>query len=1039
MRRGRRLTGRTAAVALAVCFAAPAAAHGLPLQDGLYRGTGHGGVEVAFSLVSTPKGQAVTRVGAVCTNVNSDGNGRMVFENADGDYAWLVGPDGRWGSTRVFPGPFNVAAGAIDGTGGTLVVPVGRSLFEDCDPALVAGGADSTTFAVSRVADPGTLQDGLYVASGAGYQGRDLSLQVWGGGTFVGGLVGDIGSAGPVCQHSLRRVVGGVIGAGGGFSLPWSLGDSNVSNPVTPVTGTVAQGSATASFVRDPPANAGCTVDRSTATFPLVRPKPSLEPLAAPPPLTTVPAAVPGAVPSTTCADPALPNRTAAGPFVLCSAANAVLDGRIATITGGATINGFLFADGGTLRVDTRAATVTSATPVSFGVIGGGTRITLGRTRLQLDARRLRGFTLPSALTRLRLGGLPLDLSRVGGRSPQLSLDLIGGTLTISAGLQYPLLGSTLAATGEVAFGRAGWSGKLSASGFSVPLTVRDRQLFELKEFDVAYAQAQDTWTVAGRGSVTLPNTAAFDAEAGGVFAGGKLRDVSLAGSASPSGGNRGLPGPYGTYLNAAGFALGNLDGGASKVTAGVLLGGGWPIRDVRVADIAFSGQGSLDLAERLLALDAQAAVKVAGLDIAKGDSKLAVDFDEPRVELETNVDLFDTISGRAHLRLGDDSFVSRDQLQLRFGPDSPPIRLIKRVTPDIIPTPDSIGPLASAEALISNLGVGARTTYGAWRLKIGISVIYRWGSAFPSIDANLGDAASIDALEPRALPRQAGRPGRTGAFRVPRGQQGLIVTASGSPDGRVVVRDPRGRVVIDTDGLTGPTQERAGGRVLVGRRGTNAGGVVLRPAAGRWTATTSGGSAPFTAVRRVLVPQPGTDLARVRPVGRTRGLRPGSRIRVRVTAPPGTRVVLRAARSGRAADIGEELARVRPGTRTVRVPRSWSARTLRLVAVTERGGVPVGSTRATRRITIVRPRTGRPGRLRVTRNRTSTSVRFARATGASRYVVRLTVAGRRYEKVVRAPRAVLRVPTRGRRVTVRVVAIGADGRPGRSRTRALR
>jgi hypothetical protein len=170
---------------------------------------------------------------------------------------------------------------------------------------------------------------------------------------------------------------------------------------------------------------------------------------------------------------------------------------------------------------------------------------------------------------------------------------------------------------------------------------------------------------------------------------------------------------------------------------------------------------------------------------------------------------------------------------------------------------------------------------------------------------------------------------------------------------------------------------------------------------------------------------------------GRT--VRAGELLRVGVAVPAGTTVQLRGTPARGGDDAGVPLGVTRRGAVRVRVPATYSGRYLRLVAVTRRGGVSVGVTRARQRLRVIRGPLGRARHLRIVRGSRTTIVRFDRVPGASRYIVTLVVRGRHYQTVTRRGHATLRVPTRRTPVTVRVAAVSAaDARVGPTASAAV-
>jgi hypothetical protein len=1036
------------AVALVAAVTASTAHAAAPPVPGFYTGTSASGVTAALTIENAGGGPYVSRIGAICTTsdpkqqlVDSPTTGR---DSAGNDAAYTIEADGLWGFWAD-DSPIDAEyGGSVDGASVTINLSNNSFVVRACDPNQDpehAGAVKRYPVTLTRVAAaPPAVSPGRWTRQEPG--GSPGHFYVWGGGAFVGRFDGSpyVGQESPPqCSQTPATLVGGAqLSAGGAFTLPWES-TKDFYTPVTPTKGQLGGGAGTWTYVLDSPYYkdtqlSGCAAPASTTvSVALDTPQAESPPQAVErppaPPVTGPPApAASGTAASTTCPNGTF--KTTAGPFVLCSTAKPAVSGTTATLSGRVTINGFLFLSTSKISVDVSRAEIRTSGTADFGVIVAGADLRLARTQFDVKAADLRSFRLPGLSSKLSLGGLPIDLSRLGGQSPSLSIDLAAGTITASAGISYKLAGAALAASGKVSFGKPGVSGELSTKGFSAPLRIGGRQLFELKELGFSFSQADASWKVSGGGSVSLPSAGTIAASAAGGVRDGRFDSLSLALQAS---GGAGVPGPYGTFFSGGSFDIANAAQGFGSVKIGVGLDGGWPFRVKQAVGIGFRGEGSFDVADLQLHLGASAEVTATDVTLAKGEGTLDLDFDDGELELTTKVNVLDLLQGSTTLQITGSSFLSRGKLSVEFGPSSEPIKFIHDHWPFgfFHDAPDHLGPLITGDALISNLGAGARTSIDVWKLHAGATVIKAWGSPL-DYDVGWGKTRALTSIDPTAgasatasAAQAGGR--RRAAVRVPGGLQALVLQAPAT--GQIVVRDPKGHVVADTAKVTAPQQELRGGRVLVGRLNGLVGVVVRAPARGRWTVQGAG----------VSVTQLGSragELARITRISGRR-VRPGSRLTLRLRRPAGTSVEIRAARTK--GDDGVPIATTTRSTVRVRVPRSFRGTRLRLVAITRRDRVAIGRSTGPRTVRVAQPRPTRASRLRIIRGSKTTVVRFRRGGASVRSIVTVTVSGRRYQQLVRGTRASFAFGTRKRRVTATVAPVRADGRVTKATTKTVR
>ncbi len=1044
--------GRQLAVALTATIAggliAGAAAQAAVPSPGLYEGHLANGITVALSVTQDRSGTVVTRTGAICQATDGDfvHNSGAVITGADatGDYSYRVGANGAFGSVGY--GDDQKISGKLDGAAGTVSISRNSFVVRGCDiPQDADNVHDSQAYPipVARIGPVrANVTDGQWTRQEPG--GQPGTFFVWAGGAFVGRFPGSpyIGQESePQCSVTPATLNEGTsLGADGAFSLPWDTSSLSEYDPVTPTTGALAGAAGTWTYLLDSPylrdtQLSGCDPPQpTTVAVALATSQPVHAPFPAPKGSTP---AVPegGTAPSEKC--PSGAYRTTAGAFVLCTTVKPKLSGSTATLSGRVTINGFLFAKVDTLTVGLKSGRIHANGDADFGVIVSGEDLTLARTPLDLQSGKLAHVSLPGLRSRLKLGGLKVDLAKIGGTAPSVSIDLAAGSVSLSAGVSYQLAASTLALNGTLGVSRAGITAELHSSGFTVPLRIAGRQLFELKSLDFTYDQPQDAWSLGGAADVALPGGFGADASASGAVKHGRFDALSLKLDVT---GGAGIPGPFGTFVSGGSFDLSGASDGFSKATIGLGLDGGWPFEVKRAVGIGFTGTGSFDIAALRLTLGAEATVTATDVQLAQGKATLTIDFDDRLFELEQSVNVLDLIHGDALLRIDGSHFLSQSKLDVEFGHDSPPIAFIRDHWPFgfFHDPPDHIGPLLTADAIVSDLGAGARTQVGVWKLKFGATVIKRWGHAL-DYDVGFGETKEISGLTPSAA--TAAARSRGVVVRVAPGRQALVVSGAGSASGQLVLRDPRGRIVIDTARVTTPVAQLDHGRVLFSRRAAlGLAGVIVRfPRPGRWRVA-AGGAQPFTAVRETGLGPATGDLGRVLASRPARAVRPGQRLHLRVSVPAGATVQLRGSPARAGDDAGVPLGVARGRLVTVRVPATYTGRFLRLVAVTRREGVAVGVSRARVRLRVIHRGLGRARHLRIARGSRRTVIRFDRVAGASRYLVTLVVRGRRYETTTRRPRATLRVPTRRTRVTALVAAVSAaDARVGPTARRTIR
>ena len=1010
-------------VGLLVVGAAPAWA----ATAGVYEGS-VGGITVAATVQSSGAKEIVTHTGAIC----SAGDGSALTGSDDGGktyHAYRISRNGGFG--RPGSDTYSVMSGHLDAATGTIAFDRGSQLVSDCDPAH-AQGSTPYSVPVTRVGPVRrNVVDGEWSYTEPGQ--APGSFEVFGGGAFVGNFEGTwLGSSqGAACADTPAQLVQAtVLSPSGAFTLPWEPPDSLGYTPLTPTTGQLNGTSGSFTYTLDSPTSTGtlssvCPQATTPMTIPLalksgVR---SAKPAGAP---ASGPIPTGGTTPSVRCSHGQF--KTSAGPFVICSEAKPHLQGGVVMLSGRVTINGFLYAEVKRLEVHRKEGRITSDGDAEFGVIVSGYDVPLGRVPLALQAQGLGHARLTGLRSGLKLGGLKLNLARFGGSAPTADIDLAKGSLSVTAGVDYRLAATTLSLQGSLQFASSGVVADLTSDGLSLPVKIAGRQLFTLHSLSFRYDSAKDAWSLGGGAEVALPDGPGLDATVKGGVVRGRFDSLSVELAA---GGDTGLPGPFDTYLSGGSFDLSGVSHGFHDATIGVGLDGGWPLGTGRAIGVTFKGEGSFDIPDLRLTLAAHANVSAGDVEIAKGDAKLVLTLAEGNrtFALDAHVNVLDILHGDATLRIDSQHFLAEGKLIVEFGPDSPPIKFLNDVVPfpasELVP--DHIGPLASADAIVSDVGAGAHVGVKIGFFHTGVTAYERWGHGLKlSTGYSSVKLGRLNPYGPNAMTMaHAAARGRTEAIRVGDREAALVISGSGSATGQLIVRDPRGRTVLDTRHIHRARVQRAGFLFARDATGARSGVIIDAPRPGRWQIT-SLGAHPFRAVRATTFAAPDVGVGRVLSVSPQRRVRAGARLRVRVVVPRGETVQIRGVPSRRGDAVGAPLGVTRHRTAVVRVPAGWHARQLTLLAVTRRDGVSVARVLSRVTLRVVAQRLGRPGHLRVSRG-ARTTVRFSRAAGAGRYLVAVRLRGLSYETVTRRTRLRLPIHSAGARTVVIVRGVSAN------------
>lgn len=286
--------------------------------------------------------------------------------------------------------------------------------------------------------------------------------------------------------------------------------------------------------------------------------------------------------------------------------------------------------------------------------------------------------------------------------------------------------------------------------------------------------------------------------------------------------------------------------------------------------------------------------------------------------------------------------------------------------------------------------------------------------------------AASAAGFAARAATAAAALTPQPVGFAMPMARRGVLVALRGGDAApAVTLRGPGGRRVVVTPDAHGAARGR--GFVAFTNDATRTTYVaLLRPRAGRWSAVAQPG-ARLVVARAAVLGAPARVHAHLAGHGRTRVLR--------VAAPRRAGQRVRLVERGRG--VARTLAVLPGGTRAIRFTAAdGPGGPRRVEAIVEQGGVPRTRLTVARFTAPPRLRPGRPPGVRVARSTRAVRVTWGAAPRAARYGVRVTVSDGRQIAFLRGAGArsvrLTGVP-RGRRVSVRVVGLRGDNRPGRA------
>lgn len=753
----------------------------------------------------------------------------------------------------------------------------------------------------------------------------------------------------------------------------------------------------------------------------------------------------------------------------MCSDAQTTGAGGLVQLRGNVSIDGFLeFTMTGPLVVDVARRTATFASASSITARKGVAAMPVlrnannGSFPLSANFTITSGFAEPVAV----IGGVTMGHydSRTGiitqgsvdGHKLQVTTGT--GTVTYAAGAQF--INRSLSAVGTAGFSRntgivTTVTGCLRAT---LPVGGASR-IATLSNTCLKYSPTYDAWEMTASATLAGMLTSTVGARTVG---GTEIDDFSMDfGSSSSAAG-------YNTRVDEGSIRVTGLRD-PSKVRAYGYVGSSWTEGQIpgvsQGARMRVTGIVRIDAANRELNVNGTGTLMVGGQDMTSGDIDLTIRTGTESVPASVNANvsfsaLQGFITGGATVTIDGSGFFAAGRMTVGFPAGAPITNRVNGGIESILNCdwgflgnwcPTVTGWTISAEAAVSNKGVGARTS---------VSVLYGtfwWLGRDNSIHMDLGFGSSkqlVDALRSRAgraafVPEalQSGRAGldassgTTDTWTIPPEAKIASLQLAGSTTGELKVTDPTGRVVFDSaKGISVPgvgfgRDPKGTGRAAFG---------VFAPAikAGAWTVSTAG-AAPFTSTESLMsLPPVDGKVTKASVVGKpadTRSITSGvSKLKIAYSVPAGSTVSLRAATA-----TGAELAgattmpiatgRTKGGTVTWTVSKRWAGK-LHLVAVTERDGIPVATEVSTTVFEVERAQLAAPKTVKVKRAKLGTvAAAWTPVKGATGYEVSMCVGNTRVpaRMVTAAPRLTL-TPRTALGLRLRVRATGAGNVLGR-------
>lgn len=727
-------------------------------------------------------------------------------------------------------------------------------------------------------------------------------------------------------------------------------------------------------------------------------------------------------------------------------------------LTGLVNIGGFLYFNSNVpVVIDTKAKAGSLKGKAVVEVMWGGTRYPVyksdGEISFNLTAKT---FTMNATsswpmveVAKQKLSFITQNklIAGAGAVAQKFTVDTANRTITYPAGASF--LGGAITTSGTV--GYSATQGLLAnvigcmPNGVPLPVGGASR-IAEIHNACISYDKAKNTWSFSGKAKLL----SSIEAVAGATVINGQLD----AFNAQFSGFGR-APMPFGGYIDGGGINVGGLRG--TPYFSGTVTGG-WPIQSGGLADLKITGTVGFHTGTRVLTISGNGVLQAGGQQLANGNISLQLGFGSPsqaagfKASAYVNA-LGGFITGGIVANIDGSGFFASGTMTLGFLKDA---AITNQVNTTIRNTlhcegwygwvylawcPYVTGKSMSAQAVVSSKGVGAKTTIVWFHASVW------WLAQTRQFGYDLGFNGSKD-LSVVLQQRQREVVGRNGRIRVehfaeskpmswdiPKGVQLASLQLEGSTTGDLLVKDPNGRVVLDTakqlmvEGVGWGRDPDGAGKASLG---------LFPPAIkpGTWTVTTSG-AAPFSKISPILATEPESGkVTAVTPIGK--GVKPNvrkltagtSRLKLTYAPASGTKLGLRASNGTTSIAIASGI--TGKGSRVWKVPANWAGK-LQILAVTEREGVPTDTTTFPTTFTVVQPKLAKATKLKAVRTGTGKlTVTWKPVKGAVSYDVELLVGSAKVGVPVNVKKVkVVLNPRSAAAMRVRVRPVSALGTPG--------
>lgn len=720
----------------------------------------------------------------------------------------------------------------------------------------------------------------------------------------------------------------------------------------------------------------------------------------------------------------------------LCADSQTQVSGGLTQLRGNVSVDGFLdFKMTTPLVVDTARRTATYAGPATIVGRSGRSAANLLNGSVNGSFPLAASFAITSRassaanIANVALGvytpsnGL-VDYGVVDGVKLQVTTNT--GTATYPAGAQF--VNRALSAVGTAGFSRS--SGIVSTikgcTDAVLPLGNVSR-IAEISRPCMAYSPAYGAWELTATARLASMITSNIAARTG-VNADIDEFDMNFNSKPAPLG--------YNTQITEGGLRVTGLkDPSRTRIYGDV--GTSWDTVPGAPAAgrLRIVGALSMDTGRRELHIRGNGSLTVSGNEVTSGEITLDVATGTPEVPagIKARVDLYTLsgfITGSATVMIDGQGFFASGKLTVGFPAGAPVTNQVNSKIRSVLACdwgvlgdwcPYVTGWTISAEAAVSNKGAGARAN---------VSVLYGtfwWIGSDNSFHADMGFGSSKQLVDVLRSKTRAGTfapeglkaddvldaaSGKTDTWTIPAQAKIAALRLDGSLTGDLKVTDPTGRVVLDTaagvtvDGAAFGRDPQQSGKASFGLFAP-----AIKP--GVWTVSTAG-AAPFTSIEPLMsLPSAQGKVTSAKVVGAragTKALVAGrSKLRIAYSVPAGSDVSLRASTLDGSLTKPVAPASSKNGVATWTVSKEWAGK-IRLLAVTERDGIPIATETFATVYSVTRPVLSAPAKVKAKRG-TKGSVVFnwSRVPGATGYEVTMCVGALRSSTrfVTKAPKLI--------------------------------